>query len=29
VRGEASDDWDLDALVAYAEHVSDEIDRYR
>jgi hypothetical protein len=28
-RGEASDDCDLDARVAYAERVGDEVDRYR
>jgi len=27
--GKASDDWGLDALVAYAERVADEIDRSR
>jgi len=28
-RGAASDDCDLDARVAYAERVGDEVDRYR
>ena len=29
VPRQASDDWGLDALVAYAERVADEIDRSR